>query len=138
MEEIIEEQENFENTENQNQGGKIDISDEVITYVVILTLVKFKGKEIDRRSREYKYYRKQVTIERPDENSVSISVKTKIKYGEKIPEVTKNIQKGISQEVENITGLKVIAVNIYVEDIISAKSQEEEGEGFEEETREKE
>ncbi len=134
----MEEQENFENTESQNQGGKIDISDQVITDVVILTLAKLEGKEIDQRSREYKYYRKQVTIERPDENSVSISVKTKIKYGEKIPEVTKNIQKDISQEVENITGLKVIAVNVYVEDVISAKSKEEEAEGFEEETGEQE
>lgn len=134
----MEEQENFESTESQNQGGKIDISDQVITDVVILTLAKLEGKEIDQRSREYKYYRKQVTIERPDENSVSISVKTKIKYGEKIPEVTKNIQKDISQEVENITGLKVIAVNVYVEDVISAKSKEEEAEGFEEETGEQE
>ncbi len=134
----MEEQENFESMESQNQGGKIDISDQVITDVVILTLAKLEGKEIDQRSREYKYYRKQVTIERPDENSVSISVKTKIKYGEKIPEVTKNIQKDISQEVENITGLKVIAVNVYVEDVISAKSKEEEAEGFEEETGEQE
>lgn len=131
----MEEQERFDNTENQSYGGKIDISDQVITDVVILTLAKLEGKEINQRSRDYKYYRKQVTIERPDENSVSISVKTKIKYGEKIPEVTKNIQKDISQEVENITGLKVIAVNVYVEDVISAKLKEEE---YEEETGDQE
>ncbi len=131
----MEEQEEFNNTENQNYGGKIDISDQVITDVVILTLAKLEGKEINQRSRDYKYYRKQVTIERPDENSVSISVKTKIKYGEKIPEVTKNIQRDISQEVENITGLKVIAVNVYVEDVISAKLKEEE---YEEETGDQE
>ncbi len=130
----MEEQEKSDNTENQNYDGKIDISDQVITDVIILTLAKLEGKEIDQRSREYKYYRKQVTIERPDENSVSISVKTKIRYGEKIPEVTKNIQKDISQEVENITGLKVIAVNVYVEDIVNSKSKEE----YEEETGDQE
>lgn len=130
----MEEQEKSDNMENQNYDGKIDISDQVITDVIILTLAKLEGKEIDQRSREYKYYRKQVTIERPDENSVSISVKTKIRYGEKIPEVTKNIQKDISQEVENITGLKVIAVNVYVEDIINSKSKEE----YEEETGDQE
>jgi len=134
VEETMEEQEKSDNTENQNYDGKIDISDQVITDVIILTLAKLEGKEIDQRSREYKYYRKQVTIERPDENSVSISVKTKIRYGEKIPEVTKNIQKDISQEVENITGLKVIAVNVYVEDIVNSKSKEE----YEEETGDQE
>jgi uncharacterized alkaline shock family protein YloU len=107
-------------------GGKIDISDQVITDVVILTLAKLEGKEINQKSKEYKYYRKQVTIDRKDEDSISVAVKTKIKYGEKIPEVSKKIQEEITQEVENITGLKVIAVNVLVEDVITPNRSEEE------------
>ncbi len=107
-------------------GGKIDISDQVITDVVILTLAKLEGKEINQKSKEYKYYRKQVSIDRKDEDSISVAVKTKIKYGEKIPEVSKKIQQEITQEVENITGLKVIAVNVLVEDVITPNRSEEE------------
>ena len=120
-----EKDEEMQNVESKG-GGKIDISDQVITDVVILTLAKLEGKEINQKSREYKYYRKQVSIDRKDENSLSVSVKTKVKYGEKIPEVSKKIQEEITQEVENITGLKVIAVNVLVEDVISAKHAEEE------------
>ena len=114
------------NDVEKTSGGKIDISDQVITDVVILTLAKLEGKEISQRSKEYKYYRKQVTIDRKDEDSISVAVKTKIKYGEKIPEVSKKIQQEITQEVENITGLKVIAVNVLVEDIVTPNRSEEE------------
>ncbi len=119
------------NEVERNPHGKIDISDQVITDVVILTLAKLEGKEINQKSKEYKYYRKQVSIDRQDENSISVAVKTKIKYGEKIPEVSKRIQEEITQEVENITGLKVIAVNVLIEDVISPTHQEEE---YEDET----
>ncbi|MCL4408651.1 MAG: Asp23/Gls24 family envelope stress response protein [Thermotogae bacterium] len=109
---------------NQSNRGKIEISDQVISNVVILTLAKQEGKEITQKSRDYKYYRKQVTIDRPDDNSVSISVKIRIKYGEKITDVTSQIQQAIKREVESITGLKVVSVNVYVEDVLSVKGKE--------------
>ncbi len=111
---------------NQPNRGKIEISDQVISNVVILTLAKQEGKEITQKSRDYKYYRKQVTIDRPDDNSVSISVKIRIKYGEKITDVTSQIQQAIKREVESITGLKVVSVNVYVEDVLSAKKESSE------------
>lgn len=119
--------------QNQPNRGKIEISDQVISNVVILTLAKQEGKEITQKSRDYKYYRKQVTIERPDDNSVAISVKVRIKYGEKIPEVTSQVQQAIKKEVESITGLKVVSVNVLVEDVIGLKSKDtnEEAEGKE-------
>jgi uncharacterized alkaline shock family protein YloU len=113
-----------ENMNNQSNRGKIEISDQVISNVVILTLAKQEGKEITQKSRDYKYYRKQVTIDRPDDNSVSISVKIRIKYGEKITDVTSQIQQAIKREVESITGLKVVSVNVYVEDVLSVKGKE--------------
>ncbi len=122
------------NEVERNSQGKIDISDQVITDVVILTLAKLEGKEISQKSKEYKYYRKQVSIDRQDDDSLSVAVKTKVKYGEKIPEVSKKIQEEITQEVENITGLKVTAVNVLIEDVISPKHQEEE---YEDETEDK-
>ncbi len=119
--------------QNQSNRGKIEISDQVISNVVILTLAKQEGKEITQKSRDYKYYRKQVTIERPDDNSVAISVKVRVKYGEKIPEVTSQVQQAIKKEVESITGLKVVSVNVLVEDVIGLKSKDinEEAEGKE-------
>ncbi len=119
------ENDNFEDVE-KSSGGKIDISNQVIEDVVILTLAKAEGKEITQKSKEYKYYRKQVTIDRKDEDSISVAVKTKVRYGEKIPEVSKKIQKEITEEVENITGLKVIAVNVLIEDVIPPNHSDEE------------
>ncbi len=109
---------------NEQSRGKIEISDQVITNVVVMTLAKNEGKEITQKSRDYKYYRKQVTIDRPDDNSVAISVKVRIKYGEKIPDVTSQIQQSIKKEVESITGLKVVGINVYVEDVVGAKAKE--------------
>ncbi len=109
---------------NEQSRGKIEISDQVITNVVVMTLAKNEGKEITQKSRDYKYYRKQVTIDRPDDNSVAISVKVRIKYGEKIPDVTSQIQQAIKKEVESITGLKVVGINVYVEDVVGAKAKE--------------
>jgi uncharacterized alkaline shock family protein YloU len=116
------------NQDSSNGRGKIEISDQVISNVVILTLAKSEGKEITQKSRDYKYYRKQVTIDRPDDNSVSISVKVRIKYGEKIPDVTSQVQQAIKREIESITGLRVVSVNVYVEDVIGTKAKESTGE----------
>lgn len=116
------EHEDMENV--QGEHGKIEISDQVINNVVVLTLAKAEGKEISQKSREYRYYRKQVTIDRPDESSVSVSVKVRVTYGEKIPEVTQRIQQEITREVESITGLRVISVNVYVEDVVSPQAKE--------------
>lgn len=124
-----------EDMNSQSNRGKIEISDQVISNVIILTLAKQEGKEITQKSKDYKHYRKQVTIDRPDDNSVSISVKVRINYGEKIPDVTFQIQQAIKKEVESITGLKVVNVNVYVEDVVGIK---EKGSSEDEDISEKE
>ena len=47
----------------------------------------------------------------------SIEVYLVIKYGYKIPEVAEAVQKAVLDEVSNLSGLKVVEVNVYVQNV---------------------
>jgi len=53
-----------------------------------------------------------------DGEEVYVDLYINIKYGFKIPEVTSQIQDKVKNSIENMTGLKVVAVNIHVVEII--------------------
>ena len=49
------------------------------------------------------------------ENTASVDVEIIVNYGAKLPEVCADIQESVSKALENMTGLKVTAVNVSVE-----------------------
>lgn len=53
-----------------------------------------------------------------DEDEVTAELYINIKYGFRIPDVTAQIQDKVKNALENMTGLKVVAVNIHVVEII--------------------
>ncbi|MCR5432291.1 MAG: Asp23/Gls24 family envelope stress response protein [Lachnospiraceae bacterium] len=53
-----------------------------------------------------------------DGDEVTADLFINIRYGFRIPEVTSQIQDKVKNAIENMTGLKVIAVNIHVVEII--------------------
>jgi len=53
-----------------------------------------------------------------DGDEVTADLYINIKYGFRIPDVTSQIQEKVKNSIENMTGLKVIAVNIHVVEII--------------------
>lgn len=71
-----------------------------------------------------------------DEKNAKIDVNIIVEYGARIPDVAFEIQNGVKKSVENMTGLKVLEVNVHVQGVhaITDKEQEEnvEAEGNEE------
>jgi len=47
----------------------------------------------------------------------SIEVYLVVKYGYKIPEVAEEVQKAILEAVSSLSGLKVVEVNVYVQNV---------------------
>ncbi|NLO89975.1 MAG: Asp23/Gls24 family envelope stress response protein [Clostridia bacterium] len=60
-----------------------------------------------------KQWARGIKVEQNNEG-VTIEIKVVIKYGVHIPEVCSRIQEKVKEQVEKLTGLKVIAVDINV------------------------
>lgn len=52
-----------------------------------------------------------------DDNRIELEIKVVIKFGFVVPEVAAAIQKSVITDVENVTGMTVVAVNVTVQDI---------------------
>lgn len=52
-----------------------------------------------------------------EEDKVSVDIKVNIAFGYKVPEVAAAIQSAIIEEVENVTGMSVTAVNVIIQEI---------------------
>lgn len=47
----------------------------------------------------------------------NIEIYIVVKYGYKIPEVAEEVQKNVLEEVSRLSGLKVVEVNVYVQNV---------------------
>lgn len=54
---------------------------------------------------------------RMDDDKIEIELKINMKFGYKVPEVASNVQTAIIEEVENVTGMNVMCVNVIVQEI---------------------
>ena len=52
-----------------------------------------------------------------DDDKVEIEIKLNMKFGYKVPEVAAGVQTAIIEQVENITGMNVVCVNVVVQEI---------------------
>jgi len=60
------------------------------------------------------------------EKECSIEAYLIVEYGFPIPEVARDVQESIVKNVTELTGLKVVEVNIYVQDVKIREEEEEE------------
>ncbi|MBQ7096516.1 MAG: Asp23/Gls24 family envelope stress response protein [Clostridia bacterium] len=73
------------------------------------------------------------------DNDVAIDIDVVVKFGVKIPDVAEEVQDKVKNEVEAMTGLNVVAVNVNVEGIrISSKVDENAEDGADAENAESE
>ena len=56
------------------------------------------------------------------ENSVSVDIRLVLKYGCNIPLTARNVQETVSEEIRQITGMKIESVNIIVADLEADES----------------
>lgn len=113
---------------NEEKTGSVQISDEVVSVISGIAAAEVEGVagmsagitsgigEILGR----KNLSKGVKVE-IGETETAIDLFIIVKYGYKIQEVCKKVQKNIKEAVENMTGLKVVEVNVHVEGVHFSK-----------------
>ena len=109
----------------EDKYGTIKISDEVVSICAVNTALKTNGVHelsgglIDNLSRNIlgnEPPSKGIKISR-DEQNVEIDVFIIVDYEVKIPAVAWEVQVNVKNEVEQMTGLSVTAVNIHVQGV---------------------
>jgi uncharacterized alkaline shock family protein YloU len=86
--------------------GKLYVSENAILDVIIYILKDFKG--VVRLSKS------QINIK---EEGILVNISLTLQYGENIPNIGVKIQKSLKKELEYITGINVILINIFVYDL---------------------
>ena len=107
-----------------NQLGNIKIADDVVKTIAAKTaedvdgVYKLSGGVADEVSKMLGKKRPTngVKVE-VGEKECSIEIYLVIEYGYPVPEVAHNVQKAIIKHVTELTGLKVVEVNVYIQDI---------------------
>ncbi|MBT1279826.1 Asp23/Gls24 family envelope stress response protein [Thermoanaerobacter sp. CM-CNRG TB177] len=127
-------EENINTNENQ-ELGTIKISEEVVSIIAGLAATEVPGvagmsggvvngiSEMLGR----KNLGKGVKVE-VGEKEVSIDLYLIVDYGVRIPEVAWNVQENVKNAVENMTGLKVVEVNIHVQGVNMDKENKKQNE----------
>ncbi len=115
--------ENNVNSEIFENNGNVNISDEVIATIASLAATEVKGvcgmvsssigfAELLGK----KNLSKGVKITR-EENNISLDLSVIVEYGTKIPDMAWEVQDKVKGEVEVLTGLNVVGVNVLVEGV---------------------
>ncbi|GAI45979.1 unnamed protein product, partial [marine sediment metagenome] len=83
--------------------GKLYVSENAILDIIVYILKDFK--EV------VKLGKSQISIK---EEGILVNINLVLRYGENIPRVGLKIQKSLKKELEYITGINVILINIFV------------------------
>ena len=117
-------EENMVNEEVKKKSGSINISNDVVSIVASLAASSVKGvsgmvSSISGGIAELlgkKNMSKGVKVSVSDKD-VTLDLSIIVEYGAKIPDVAWEIQEKVKSEVEAMTGLTVVAVNVSVEGV---------------------
>ncbi len=109
--------------------GQVQIADDVIAIIAEIAATEVKGVAgmggtitgdiVQSLSR--KKTAKGVRVEL-NGSQVMLDMTLIINYGEKIPEVTLEVQKKVKNSIEMMTGLEIISINIHVTGIHVSKA----------------
>ncbi len=97
----------------QKQGNQIKISEDVIAIIVGLAISDVENIYAAPQGKKNKG---GVSIKVENGEAV-VDLNMAVRYGTKIPAVAALVQEKVSTAVENMTGLKVGAVNLNIVDI---------------------
>lgn len=111
--------------EIRKEEGSIKISDQVLMTVIresvkdIKDIVSLKGGfpgGIKATFSSNTTTKKGVKIQK-EEEQIIINISVIVKYGIKIPEILKEAQKKVKNNVETMTDIQVKNINIYIQDL---------------------
>ncbi len=113
--------------------GNIKISDDVVKIVAAKAAMEVEGvykmsggvaDEVNKILGK-KNISSGVKVE-VGEKECSIDAYIVVKYGVSIPQIAERVQENIVKAITELTGLKVVEVNIYVQDVYIVKEVKEE------------
>lgn len=107
------------------EGGRIIFADEVVATIASLAVSDVEGVSsltggmVEGISEMLgkKSMTKGVKVEVGQEEA-AIDVSVSIRYGYKIREVCEKIQAAVKSAVENMTGLRVVEINVFVQSVV--------------------
>ncbi|MBQ8731879.1 MAG: Asp23/Gls24 family envelope stress response protein [Oscillospiraceae bacterium] len=105
---------------NRGAVGSLKISDEVVSSIAAMAATEIVGvaelapmpvnlKGVIRKSSAPK----SINISLNDDVA-TIDIYVKLQYGAKIPEVSEKIQRSVKTSVQNMTGIAVAKVNVFI------------------------
>ncbi len=111
---------------NDQKKDSIKIADEVLKIIAGIAVSKVEGVDemmgtsvvnnLAERIRK-KDVTKGVSIERSEDDKVSLTINVTIRYGVKIHEVSKEVQKTIRDTIKSMTGFDVESVEVNVQGV---------------------
>ena len=140
MEENEVKQENIEEINEENSG--IKISNDVVAVIAGVAVSEVRGVAsmqggfaggIGEVLSGKKNMAKGIKVDSED-GKVKIDVNIIVEYGTRIPDIAFEIQNRVKKSIENMTGLKVVEVNVHVQgvSIENEKKEEQKEEGTQE------
>ena len=134
------EQQNVEEINEENSG--IQISNDVVAVIAGVAVSEVRGVAsmqggfaggIGEVLSGKKNMAKGIKVDSED-GKVKIDVNIIVEYGTRIPDIAFEIQNRVKKSIENMTGLKVVEVNIHVQgvSIENEKKEEQKEEGTQE------
>jgi len=103
--------------------GNITVSDNVISEIACRAMCSVYG--VEPEDRDFKKFKKNISVERTPEDNIIINVKVEISYGQNIVQFSQNLMKAISENVTQMTEKVVEAVNVVVINVSESKNAEE-------------
>lgn len=124
----------MDNIKDESTLGIVKISDDVVSVIAGIAAEEIQGifeipqgvgnniSQILKGKKSSTGKSVRVTL---GENSAIIDLNVAVEYGIKIQEVVKTVQENVKKTVEAMSGLKVEAVNINVQNIYVPKQEQE-------------
>ena len=127
--------------ENVQEVNGIKISEEVVATIAGKAVSEVKGvastnSGIISEVFGKKSFSKGIKVQM-NEKTVSIDVFIVVEYGSRIPDVAWEVQNRVKSAVEDMTGLKVLEVNIQVQGVNLPKAEKDKGNDVESSAEEK-
>lgn len=125
-------QENVEEINEENSG--IKISNDVVAVIAGVAVSEVRGVAsmqggfaggIGEVLSGKKNMAKGIKVEAED-GKVKIDVNIIVEYGTRIPDIAFEIQNRVKKSIENMTGLKVVEVNVHVQGVSIETEKKEE------------
>jgi len=114
------------------RSGQVSITEQVIASIAGLAALEIDGvaglwsNVADRLKALLGDERHGVLARISEEGSVRLTLHVAIQYGHPIRDVARRLQMRVKEEVENMTGLRVSGVDVYVQDLLLAEKRDSE------------